>query len=44
METSYYVEAVKNQVTGFGILESELNDNGYYESKNKGISNSYAIC
>ena len=29
METSYYVEAVKNQVTGFGILESELDDNGY---------------
>lgn len=38
-ESSYEVVAVENARYGF-----ELNDNGYYESKNKGISSSYAIC
>ena len=38
-ESTYEVVAVENASYGF-----ELNDNGYYESKNKGISSSYAIC
>lgn len=38
-ESTYEVVAVENASYGF-----ELNDNGYYESKNKGVSNSYAIC
>lgn len=38
-EPTYSVEAVNGATYGF-----ELNSNGYYESKNKGISNSYAIC
>ena len=38
-ESTYEVVAVENASYGF-----ELNDNGYYESKNKGVSSSYAIC
>ena len=38
-EPTYEVVAVENASYGF-----ELNDNGYYESKNKGVSSSYAIC
>ena len=38
-ESTYEVVAVENASYGF-----ELNDNGYYESKNKWVSNSYAIC
>ena len=38
-ESTYEVVAVENASYGF-----ELNGNGYYESKNKGISSSYAIC
>ena len=38
-ESTYEIVAVENASYGF-----ELNDNGYYESKNKGISSSYAIC
>jgi hypothetical protein len=37
--TSYIVEAVSGVPYGF-----ELNANGYYESKNKGIQSSYALC
>jgi hypothetical protein len=36
---SWSVEAVEGAQYGF-----ELNDNRYYESKNKGIHNSYALC
>ena len=36
---SYTVEAVSGAAYGF-----ELNDDGYYESKNKGVKSSYAIC
>ena len=36
---AYEVVAVENASYGF-----QLNSNGYYESKNKGIQNSYAIC
>jgi hypothetical protein len=39
LPASWTVEAVDGAQYGF-----ELNDNGYYESKNKGASNSYAIC
>ena len=35
----YTVEPVSGANYGF-----ELNDNGYYESKNKGVQSSYAIC
>jgi hypothetical protein len=38
-ESSYEVVAVDKATYGF-----ELNENGFYESKNKGKSNSYAIC
>ena len=38
-ESTYEVVAVENASYGF-----ELNGNGYYESKNKGIQSSYAIC
>ena len=38
-ESTYEVVAVENASYGF-----ELNNNGYYESKNKGVSSSYAIC
>lgn len=38
-ESTYEVVAVENASYGF-----ELNGNGYYESKNKGVSSSYAIC
>ena len=38
-ESTYEVVAVENASYGF-----ELNDSGYYESKNKGVSSSYAIC
>ena len=38
-ESTYEVVAVENASYGF-----QLNDNGYYESKNKGVSSSYAIC
>lgn len=38
-ESTYEVVAVENASYGF-----ELNVNGYYESKNKGIQSSYAIC
>ena len=38
-ESTYEVVAVENASYGF-----ELNDNGYYESKNKGVGSSYAIC
>ena len=36
---SWTIEAVDGAQYGF-----ELNDNGYYESKNKGVHNSYALC
>ena len=36
---AYEVVAVENASYGF-----QLNSNGYYYSKNKGVSNSYAIC
>ena len=37
--STWTVEAISGASYGF-----ELNSNGYYESKNKGIDNSYAIC
>lgn len=37
--SSYTVEPIADATYGF-----ELNSNGYYESKNKGINSSYAIC
>ena len=37
--STWAVEAISGASYGF-----ELNSNGYYESKNKGIDNSYAIC
>ena len=39
VKISYTVEPVSGATYGF-----ELNANGYYESKNKGIDSSYAIC
>ena len=36
---TYTVEAIEGAIYGF-----ELNDNDYYESKNKGKNSSYAIC
>ena len=36
---TYEVESVEDSVYGF-----EMNNNGYYESKNKGVKSSYAIC
>lgn len=38
-EVTYTVEAVDGATYGF-----ELNDNGYYESTNKGVNSSYSIC
>ena len=38
-EVTYSVEAVDGANYGF-----ELNDDGYYESTNKGVSDSYSIC
>lgn len=38
-ESSYEVVAIDGATYGF-----ELNENGFYESKNKGKSSSYAIC
>lgn len=37
--STWAVEPISGASYGF-----ELNSNGYYESKNKGIDNSYAIC
>ena len=37
--STWTVEAISGASYGF-----ELNSNGYYESKNKGVDNSYAIC
>lgn len=37
--TGYTVEAIDGATYGF-----ELNSDGYYESKNKGVNSSYAIC
>lgn len=37
--STWAVEAISGASYGF-----ELNSNGYYESKNKGVDNSYAIC
>lgn len=37
--STWTVEAISGASYGF-----ELNSNGYYESKNKGVSSSYAIC
>lgn len=37
VETSYYLEAVKNQVTGFGVLESELDDKAYTNIINQAL-------
>lgn len=37
--STWTVEAISGASYGF-----ELNSSGYYESKNKGIDNSYAIC
>ena len=37
--STWTVEAISGAFYGF-----ELNSSGYYESKNKGVNNSYAIC
>lgn len=37
--STWAVESISGASYGF-----ELNSNGYYESKNKGVNNSYAIC
>ena len=39
LPVSYTVENISGAAYGF-----ELNANGYYESKNKGVQSSYAIC